>query len=353
MAVTTEIRLDSFRELASEMSVSGPSADSLAVDAAPTSFLDSLVDTFMKPAEGAVEQTANLNAARNKNADLGIKQASNWKPETKLADNKVATGVVQSNNTAIAMGAEAKEGLANIADIEKNMKEQAAPDAKTGVGNVASLAGIGKGLLADAALVGIAGFVAGPGGAAAVGALTTAVGATKALTTGGGGNDPRMSDAPSPKSVTLKGQEARDARRGYMPEEMRRAQSGPTNSFEAQARQAEAGTGYSRAPVTNAMFKDLAKGPGFGLTPDEQAELGPRSAVAHDSLSDSGFDQIKLAKAGFENQLSVAQGVKKGLDARANNGVAVTNAADLGDLNARDFQMTASAKAVLIPGMVA
>ena len=326
--------------------MSAAPGDALAAE--PTGAFESLTSMFFGSAAAGV--TANVDAAPKQNADLGIKQASNWKPETKLADNKVATGVVQSNNTATAMGAEAKEGLANIADIEKNMNEQAAPDAKAGGANAASLTGMGKGLMFDAAVVGTAGLLAGPGAAAAMGGVMMARDALKAVS--GGSNDPRMAQGPSPKSVTLKGQEARDAERGHLPEEVRKAQYGPSNSFEQQARQHEGGTGYNRTSVTNSMFKDLAKGPGFGPeVPTGDSDLGARTQIASDGLS--GIEQIKLAKAGFENQLHTAQDLKDGLAARANNGVEVTNAADLGDLKARDFQMTASAKAVLIPGAVA
>ena len=337
--VTTEIRLESFRSVAQDVTLGSAMSEGLELDARqPGTLLDSIVDTFMPNASGG---DPAMDAKANPADGLsGMFKQSAWKPQTQLDNSRVATNVKQSNNTAQAMGAEAKEGLANIAAVEQDMK-QGAPDQNPDA-NGMSLAGVGRGLAFETAAVGAVGLAAGPMAAAALGGAMLAKDIFSAVA-GGGGMDARVTQGPSPQTVTLKGQEARDAARGHLPAEMRMAQSGPNNSFEAAARDAE--SGYSRRNM---------------------AELSARSQITADSLS--GIDQIKIegseeadmmhnhieeAKAGFEHQLHISEELKQGLDAREHNGVEVASAAEMGGVNAENAQLSASMKTAFVPGQFA
>lgn len=345
MVAAYEVKISAFRDAAQDATAQVSAAP--ASEAAP-GMMESLVDTFM-PSAGA---EANHQAQTRQNDMAPGIEKSTWNPQAQLKTNEVATGVQQSSNAANAMGAEAEKGLNDIAAFEEDMKgQQAGAQAHDGSTNGMNIAGAGRGLAFEAGAVAAAGALGGPGAAAALGGAMLARDAFKAVV-GGGGNDPRLSQGPSPKTVTLKGQEARDAERGHLPGELERMKSGPNNSFEAQA-----GIGYGRS--NNPVLEAMSKGPGFGGAPqdllgrmDNTMDFDDMDGLkmAGGPKADAMNEHIKEMKAGFENQLHSANDLKDGFAARANNGVEIQTAGELDGVNAEHAQMSASQKTAFVPG---
>lgn len=339
----------------------GASATSEAI-AGPESVMSSLTDSLSSMFTG---KAAGVDAANSPNAPqqaqgLNIKNTT-WKAQTALDNNKVAKGVETSNKSAAAMGQDANQKLGHIAAFEKSQKGADAGMSANGPsaeaqGGLTGLLGMGGGMALDAVTLGAVGFAAGPAAAAALGGVMMARDALK-MAAGGisshMGSDPRMMNAPSPKTVTLKGAEAKAFKNtGYVPAELKTLGADLTNSFERQARQMEAGYNSGQK-----LLDKLSAGPGFGgraqLAGNFLQDRDSRFGVSASESSMAMNGEVKKLKADLTAQRDTAKDLQQGLDARANNGVKVGTAGEMEGMDQRLAHLAANRNAGLVMGNIA